>query len=112
MSDRETFSNHLDVFQASHAVLKQNFQLWDLLMRQYAEGLLRNQQFLDATGRAVESTFQVRQQIDKLVEASLEQMQLPTRSDMDRALHKLNELESQLRDLHDKVDRLLEQRQS
>ena len=112
MSEPDTYSNHLGVFQTSHAVLKQNFQLWDLLMRQYAEGLLRNQQFLDATGRAVESTFQLRQQIDQLVEATLEQLQLPTRSDMDRALHKLNELEGQLRDLHEKVDRLLEQRHS
>jgi hypothetical protein len=111
MSEPETFSEHLDVFQASHAVLKQNVQFWDLLMRQYAEGLLRNQQFLDLTGRAVESTFQFRQQIDQLVEAALATMQLPTRGDLDRALHKLNELEGQLRDLHEKVDRLLEQRQ-
>jgi hypothetical protein len=112
MAEQNSSAERLDVFQASQEVLKQNFQLWEQLTRQYTEGLLRNRQFLDITGRALENSLQFRQQVDQVVEATIASMQLPTRGDIDRTLHKLNQLEGLLRDLHEKVDRLLEERKS
>jgi chemotaxis regulatin CheY-phosphate phosphatase CheZ len=97
------------MFQATQEFLKQSYQLWEQLTSQYMESLIRNQEFLAMTGKALEQSVQFKQQIDRLVEASLANLQLPTRGEMERALHKLNELESLLRDLHAKVDRLVEQ---
>lgn len=96
------------MFQATQEFLKQSYQLWEQLTSQYMEGLIRNQEFLAMTGKALEQSAQFKQQIDRLVEASLASMQLPTRGEMERALHKLNELDSLLRELHEKLDRLVD----
>jgi len=101
-----------DVLALSQEFVRQSYEFWEQLTLQYTEGLLRNQQFLDLTGKALENSLQFRQQIDRTVEATVAGMQLPTKSDMDRALHKLNEIEGLLRDLHEKVDRLLERKES
>jgi hypothetical protein len=111
MTHNDVSYDPMDVFQTSQQFMKQSFQFWEQLTLQYSEGLLRNRQFLDMTGKAIENSLQFQQQIDRLVETAVVNMQLPTKGDMDRALHKLNEIEGLLHDLHEKVDRLIEQKQ-
>jgi len=95
------------VFQASQDFMKQTYQIWEQFTKQYTDSLLRNQQFLDMTGKALENSLQFKQQIDQIVEAAISNMQLPTKGDMDRTQHKLNELEGLLRDANEKLERLL-----
>lgn len=98
-------------FQLSQDLMQQTFQIWEQLMSQYMDALLRNQQFMDMTGKALEHSLQFKQQIDRMVEMAVANMQLPTRNDQDRSLSKLNELEGLLRDVNEKLDRLLASRQ-
>ena len=101
----------MNALQASQDLMMQSYRFWELFARRYTEGLLRNQQFLDMTGKAFEQSLQFNRQFNQAVEALMAQMQLPTKEDIDRALHKMNELEGLLYDLHEKVDRLLAQQQ-
>lgn len=108
MSQSEPAPERFSVFQASQEMMKQAFHAWEQLTNQYMEALLRNQQLLDVGGVTLENSLHMKQQIDRMVEATITNMQLPTRSDMDRALRKLNELEILLREVNEKLDQLLE----
>jgi hypothetical protein len=77
-------------------------------MKAYTYQLLTNSFALDIGGRALESVLLLRQLGDRAAEAVVTSMQVPTRSDHDLMMRKLTTLENLVRDLNDKVDRLLE----
>lgn len=108
MIPREQSPNGSYLFEMSKECVEQTYCIWEQFTSQYMEELLRNRQFLDMTGKAIENSLHFKQQLDRIVEATVAMMQLPTRGDMDRVLHKLNELEALLRDMNEKLDRLPE----
>jgi len=101
-----------DMSQTCREIVRQTFEIWQQVAAHYMMPLLRNQSLLALNGRAIENTLQFKQQSDHLVEATLTNLQLPTRSDLDNVLQKLTEVETLLRDLHEKVDQLAAQQTS
>ena len=98
--------------QTCREIMRQTFEFWQQVVAQSMMPLLYNQSVLDLNGKAIENTLQFKQQTDRLVEAALTNMQLPTKSDLDIVLQKLTEVETLLRDLHEKVDHLTAQHTS
>src|SRR5690349_15850831 len=94
----------IDMSQDCREIMRQTFEIWQQVAAQYMLPLLCNQSLLDLNGRTIENTLQFKQQTDRLIEATLTNLQLPTRSDLDSVLQKLTEVETLLRDLHEKVD--------
>ena len=94
----------VDMSQPCRDILGQTFEIWQYVAAQYMMPLLRSQSLLDLNGKAIENTLQFKQQTDRIVEATLTNLQLPTKSDLDNVLQKLTEVETLLRDLHEKVD--------
>ncbi len=68
--------------------------------------LLRNQQLLDLNALALQTTLRSKQQVDRVVEATVREASLPTKNDMERILHRLNEIESRLQEMREQAEQL------
>jgi hypothetical protein len=96
----------LDPFAAWQALLRQNYRFWGNYLDYSMGTLLRNQQLLDLNALALETALRSKQQVDRVVEATVRQSGLPTKDDMERILHRLNEIESRLQELSEQAERL------
>jgi hypothetical protein len=54
----------------------------------------------------VEKSSELKKYMDEVIERSLRNMHFPTKSDIDRILTSLNNLEAKINDLWDKVDEI------
>ncbi len=62
--------------------------------------------FAASAGKAVGKSAEFKKYIDDITERTLKGMHLPTKGDVDRVLASLNNLESRVNDLAEKIDEL------
>ncbi len=86
---------------------KQAFDIWEKQTADYWDKVLRSPQFLEQMGKSLEQSLAVKTQIDKAVTLALSSLQLPNKRDQEQILHKLTELSTQVRQLSERVDRLV-----
>ena len=84
---------------------KQGFNAWEQATSQYVERLLANPEVLKPAGAMLTMAAKTKIATDRALDAWWSLWGLPTRRDHERALHKLNQLESQLYDLQERLDR-------
>lgn len=89
-------------------LMMQAFASWQQIVNQYTQDLLSNRQVLDTSGKTLEGVMQLKRQADQAMEMAISSLQMPTKSEVELLLQKLNTLESLVRDLSDKVDQVLE----
>lgn len=82
---------------------KQGFNAWEQTTAQYMEKVLSNPGVLGPAGAMLSAAMKTKAATDKAVAAWWAAMGLPTRRDQERALHKLNQLESRLYDLEEQL---------
>jgi hypothetical protein len=85
---------------------KQGFNAWEQATAQYMEKVLTNPGVLGPAGTVLTFAMRTKAATDRAVTAWWSTIGLPTRRDQERSLHKLNQLESRLYDLEERLARL------
>jgi hypothetical protein len=82
---------------------KQGFNAWEQATSQYMEKLLANPSVLGSSGAVLTAAMKTKAATERAMSAWWASIGLPTRRDQERALHKLNTLESRLYDLEEQL---------
>lgn len=89
-------------------IWKKGFYAWEQSTAKYAEQMLRSPLLLKPSGTALSGLMKVKAANDKAAATWLGAMGLPTKRDQERTLHALNQLQSQLYDLEERIEELRE----
>jgi hypothetical protein len=82
---------------------KKGFTAWENATASYFEKVLVNPAVLGPAGAMLTAAMKTKAATDRAVAAWWSACGLPTRRDQERALHKLNQLESKLLDLEERL---------
>ena len=82
---------------------KQGFNAWEQATAQYMEKVLTNPGVLAPAGAVLTAAMKTKAATDRAIAAWWSAWGLPTRRDQERTLHKLNQLESRLYDLEERI---------
>lgn len=82
---------------------KKGFNAWETATAAYMEKVLSNPGVLGPTGAMLTAVMKTKAATDRAMSAWWSAIGLPTRKDQERSLHKLNQLESRLYDLEEKI---------
>lgn len=88
------------------AQYKKFYDTWEKSSSEVLEKWVNSPLFAANIGKAVEKSSEFKKYFDEAVEKTLKNMRFPTKSDMDRMLSSINNLEEKINDLIDKVDDL------
>ena len=83
---------------------KQGFTAWEQATAQYLEKVLSNPGVLGPSGAMLTTVLKAKAGADRALATCWSVLGLPTRRDQERTLHKLNQLESQLFDLQERLE--------
>ncbi len=82
---------------------KQGFAVWEKATADYLENVMRNPAVLGPAGNLLTAAMKTKVATDRAVASWWSAVGLPTKRDQERALHKLNTLESRILDLEDQL---------
>lgn len=82
---------------------KQGFTAWERATTHYMEKVLSNPSVLGPAGAVLTAAMKTKAATDRAISAWWASVGLPTRRDQERTLHMLNQLESRLYDLEEKL---------
>lgn len=85
---------------------KKGFDLWEQRTAELMEAVLKSPAVLQPMGNLLTATMKMKAASDKAVASWWATMGLPTRRDQERTLHALNQLNSRLIDLEEKLAEL------
>ena len=83
---------------------KKGFAAWETATATYLEQVLSNPAVLGPAGTMMTAAMKTKAATDKAVHQWWAAIGLPTRRDQERQLHKLNQLESRLLDLEERLE--------
>lgn len=83
---------------------KKGFDAWERATASYFEEVLKNPILLGPAGFFMGQTMKTKAEADKLMAQWLGMMGLPTKRDQERTLHLLNQIQSRLIDIEEKLD--------
>lgn len=87
-------------------IWKDNFYKWEASTAKYLEQLLRNPLVLAPSGKMMSEAMKAKAKTDDALATWWGTLGLPTKADQERALHTINQLQSRLIDLEEKLDSL------
>jgi len=82
---------------------KKGFDAWEDATARYAEQMLRSPAVLTPSGSMFTALMKTKAATDKLADAWWSAWGLPTRRDQERSLHALNQIQSRLADIEEKL---------
>jgi hypothetical protein len=82
---------------------KKGFDAWESATARYMEQVLKNPLVLGPSGAMLTATMKAKAATDKAAAGWWGMMGLPTKRDQERTLHALNQLQSRLMDLEEKL---------
>jgi len=83
------------------------FEVWEKMMSERMDILLRNPVFLTSMGKALENSLTFKEHVDKALQAYLQALNLPSTKDVERILDGLGSLRRDMEELRAKVEQLL-----
>jgi hypothetical protein len=83
---------------------KKGFAMWEHATSQLADKVLANPSVLAPGGALLTAALKTKAAADRALDAWWSGWGLPTRRDQERALHKLNQLESRMMDLEEQLE--------
>ncbi|HET7290607.1 MAG TPA: poly(R)-hydroxyalkanoic acid synthase subunit PhaE [Thermodesulfobacteriota bacterium] len=86
------------------AQYKKFYDTWEKSSSEVLEKWVNSPLFAANIGKAVEKSSEFKKYFDEAVEKTLKNMRFPTKSDIDRVLSSINNLEAKVNDLLDKMD--------
>jgi hypothetical protein len=87
------------------AAWKKSFDVWERATAGYLEAWLRSPLLLEPAGAMLTAAMRMKSASDQIAAACWGSLGLPTKRDQERVLHALNEIESKLLDLEERLDR-------
>lgn len=85
---------------------KKNFYQWESSTAKYLEQVLSNPLVLAPSGKMMSEAMKAKAKTDGALASMWGTLGLPTKADQERALHTINQLQSRLIDLEEKLDSL------
>ena len=82
---------------------KKSFAAWESATARYLEQVMSNPAVLEPAGAMLTAAMKTKTATDRAIASWWAALGLPTRRDQERALHKLNQLESRLLDLEEQL---------
>ena len=82
---------------------KKGFDAWERVTASYVEEVLKNPLLLGPSGKMMAEGFKAKAQADKAAAQWLGMMGLATKRDQERTLHALNQIQSRLSDIEEKL---------
>ncbi len=83
---------------------KKGFDSWEDSTAQYLESLLKSPKVLTPSGALLSKVLRSKARADQLAARAWSAVGLPTRRDQERTLHLLNQLQSRILDLEEKLE--------
>jgi hypothetical protein len=83
---------------------KKGFDSWENTTAKYLEGVMKSPLVLTPAGALLTATMKAKAASDKAVAQTWAAFGLATRRDQERTLHALNQIQSRLLDLEEKLD--------
>lgn len=83
---------------------KKGFNAWEGSTAKLLEEVLASPLILSPSGQMMTSVMKAKAKSDDMVQQAWSRAGLPTRGDQERTLHALNQLQSRLLDLEEKLD--------
>jgi hypothetical protein len=83
---------------------KKGFEAWEKTTAEYLEVVLKSPAVLGPAGSLLTAAMKTKSASDRAVASLWGALGLPTKRDQERALHKLNTLESRLLDLEERLE--------
>lgn len=83
---------------------KKSFDAWEDATARFLEQVLRSPLVLEPAGAGLTAVLKAKVARDKAVASAWAAFGLPTRRDQERILHALNELQSRIMDLEEKME--------
>ncbi|HEX3036391.1 MAG TPA: hypothetical protein VHT73_14940 [Thermodesulfobacteriota bacterium] len=83
---------------------KKFYEVWEKTMSEALEMWLRSPLFASTMGKTIERSSEFKKYMNEVMEKSLKNMHVPTKTDIDRVLFAINNIEAKINDLWDKVD--------
>jgi hypothetical protein len=87
---------------------KQGFDAWEKTTAAYLDKLLQNPAVLTPSGAMLTAAMRAKAASDRVASMWWAALGLPTKADQERGLHKLNQIESRLLDLEERLAELQE----
>lgn len=85
---------------------KKGFDLWEARTAEFFENVMKNPAFLEPMGGMLTATMKAKAMSDKAMAQWWSLWGLPTKRDQERELHALNQLQSRILDLEERLDAL------
>ncbi len=89
---------------------KQGFDTWEQSTAKLFETVLKSPLVLEPAGKMLSTAMKLKKQVDDAMAEAWAKAQLPTRREQERMLHVLNQVQSRLIDLEEKLEDALAQR--
>lgn len=87
-------------------LFKKYFFAWEGLTAKYAETWLKSPLVLEPAGAWLSTVMRAKAQADKTAAQAWGMVGLPTKRDQERTLHALNQIQSRLMDLEERLEEL------
>jgi hypothetical protein len=88
---------------------KKGFEAWEQATAEYLDTVMRNEAVLEPSGAMLAAAMKMKTASDKALTAWWGGIGLPTKRDQERALHRINQLESRILDLEEELVRAREE---
>lgn len=88
----------------NEAMMKQWSEAWEKMIGQKLDGLVRDEKFVSEMSRAIAATMSGKSVAQRMMDETMAQMNLPTRTDMVKVLQKLTDLEERVLELTERLE--------
>src|SRR5919109_2545835 len=85
---------------------KKFYEVWEKTMSEALEMWLKSPLFASTLGKTIERSSEFKKYMNEVMEKSLKNMHVPTKTDIDRVLSAINNIEAKINDMWDKVDEI------
>lgn len=85
---------------------KKFYETWEKTTSEALEMWLNSPLFAANMGKAIEKSSEFKKYLDEVIEKNLKNMRIPTKTDVDRILSTINNIEAKINDLMDKVEEI------
>lgn len=91
---------------SSWKIWKSGFDRWESTTAEYLDKALQNTSFLSSSGTLLKAVLNAKSTANRVVDGGWTRLGLTSRNEQDRALHRINELESRLLDMEEEIREL------
>lgn len=88
----------------NEAMMKQWSEAWEKMIGQKLDGLVRDEKFVSEMSRAIAATMSGKSVAQRMMDDTMAQMNLPTRTDIVKVLQKLTDLEERVLELSERLE--------